>query len=366
MSGSGAGERSLIAQSAADLLDGLGGLRRARRARDDWPLFDWTAWREMAGAGWPGSLVPEEHGGAGLRLDETCALLECAGGRLAPEPLAACIAAGLVLARSATPHARLLLRGLLAGERVVVPAAPADPAWPGESRIDAARTAEGIRLSGLAPRIPDSHGATDLLLGLEVEGEFLVLHLEASNSALELRASQTVDGTSLGELWLDGLTVRRQHILLAGAAASAAFAALVDALCIGRAAQLVGLMSEALGLTVGYLKTREQFGRPIGAFQALQHRAATAYIDVVASRSLLYEACRAFGTAKQRRAAAAAGARACGAALRVTQECVQLHGAIGFADEYDIGLFLRRAMALAGAAGGEIQNRMRYAESVPC
>lgn len=357
-------ERRLTAQSAADLLDGLGGLGRARRVRDAWPLFDWSAWREMAGAGWPGSLVPEEQGGAGLRLDETCALLEAAGGRLAPEPLAACVATGLVLARSATPHATSLLQGLLAGERVVVPAASAHPAWPGESRIDAARTAAGIRLSGRAPRIPDCQGATDFLLGLEIEGEFVVVHLEASNSALEVRASPTVDGSSLGDLRFDGLMAQPEHILLAGAPASAAFEALADALCIGRAAQLVGLMSEALRLTVEYLKTREQFGRPIGAFQALQHRAATAYIDVAASRSLLYEACRAFGTAKQRRAAAAAGARICGAALRVTQECVQLHGAIGFADEYDIGLFLRRAMALAAAAGGEIQNRRRYAESV--
>lgn len=362
---SAAEDRRLIAQSAADLLDGLGGLGRARRVRDAWPLFDQSAWHEMAGAGWPGSLVPEEQGGAGLRLDEACALLEAAGGRLAAEPLAACIAAGLLLARSATPHATLLLQGLLAGERVVVPVAPAQSAWPGESGIDAKRTEQGIRLSGLEPRIADCQGATDFLVGLEAGGEFLVVHLEASNPALELRASQTVDGTSLGELRLAGLMVQPQHILLAGAPASAAFEALADALCLGRAAQLVGLMDEALRLTVEYLKTREQFGRPIGSFQALQHRAATAYIDVAASRSLLYEACRAFGTAKQGRAAAAAGARACGAALRVTQECVQLHGAIGFADECDIGLFLRRAMALAGAAGGEIQNRRRYAESVP-
>ena len=357
-------ERRLIAQSAADLLDGLGGLGRARRVREAWPLFDWPAWREMAGAGWPGSLAPEEQGGAGLRLDEACALLEAAGGRLAPEPLAPCIAAGLVLARSAAPQAASLLQGLLAGERVVVPAAPAHPAWPGESRIDAVRTAAGIRLNGCAPRIPDSHGASDFLLGVAVEGEFVVLHLEASNTALELRANRTVDGSSLGELRFDALMVQPDHILLAGAAAGAAFAALADALCLGRAAQLVGVMSEALALTVEYLKTREQFGRPIGSFQALQHRAATAYIDIAASRSLLYEACRAFGSAKQRRAAAAATARACGAALRVTQECVQLHGAIGYADECDIGLFLRRAMALAGAAGGEMQNRRRYAESV--
>jgi len=364
MSAAAAAERRLIAKSAADLLDGLGGMVRARRLRDAWPQFDAGAWRAMAGAGWPGSLVPEDQGGAGLAPDGVCALLEAAGGRLAPEPLAACIATGLALARSATPRAVALLQGLLRGERIVVPAASADGAWPGEPGIDIVRSSKGIRLSGLVPRVPDANGASDFLLGLEVEQDFVLLHLEASDPALELQASSTVDGGSLGALHLDGLIADPEHTLLSGAPARTAVAALADALALGRAAQLVGVMDEALRITVQYLKTREQFGRPIGSFQALQHRAASAHIDTAASRSLLYEACKAFGTAKQRRAAAAAIARACAAALRVTQDCVQLHGAIGFADECDIGLFLRRAMALAGAAGGEIGNRKRYAEAV--
>ena len=84
MSAAAAAERRLIAKSAADLLDGLGGMVRARRLRDAWPQFDAGAWRAMAGAGWPGSQVPEEQGGAGLAPDGVCALLEAAGGRLAP------------------------------------------------------------------------------------------------------------------------------------------------------------------------------------------------------------------------------------------------------------------------------------------
>jgi alkylation response protein AidB-like acyl-CoA dehydrogenase len=318
----------------------------------------------MAGAGWAGSLVPEAQNGAGLAPDGTCALLEAAGGRLAPEPLAACIAAGLALACAKTPYAVSLLRGLIRGERIVVPAAPADGAWPGEPGIGAASSASGIRLSGSVERVPDVIGASDFLIGLEVEKDFVLLHLEISDPALELQMTPTVDGGSLGAFHLDGLMAKPEHILLSGAPARLAYAALADTAALGRAAQLVGVMGEALRITVQYLKTREQFGRPIGSFQALQHRAASAHIDIGASRSLLYEACRAFGTLKQRRAAAAAVAHACAAALRVTQDCVQLHGAIGYADECDIGLFLRRAMALAGAAGGEIANRRRYAEAV--
>ncbi len=358
-------ERRLIARSAAGLLDGLGGIARARRVRDAWPMFDRSAWRAMAEVAWPGSLVPEAQGGAGLRLDETCALLEAAGSRIAPEPLAACIAAAVLLAHSAAPAAKLLLQGLLVGEQVVVPVVSADRLWPGESPLDAARAGAGVRLSGTAPRIADTQGASDFLLGVVAGGEFIVVQLEASSRGLDVRTSRAVDGSSLAELQFDGLIVDQERILLSGAPAGLAFDALADGLCLGRAAQLVGLTGEALRITVEYLKTREQFGRPIGSFQALQHRAATMHIEVAVSRALLYEACSAYGTAQQGRAAAAAGARACGAALRVVQDCVQLHGAIGFADECDIGLFLRRAMVLAGAAGGEMRNWRRYAEFTP-
>jgi alkylation response protein AidB-like acyl-CoA dehydrogenase len=91
---------------------------------------------------------------------------------------------------------------------------------------------------------------------------------------------------------------------------------------------------------------------PIGSFQALQHRAASAYVDVVSSRSLVREAVRAAGTERQTAAAAAAKTYASNAALRVTREAIQLHGAIGFTDEHDIGLYHRRAMALVAADGG--------------
>lgn len=115
---------------------------------------------------------------------------------------------------------------------------------------------------------------------------------------------------------------------------------------LGDAAYLCGLMDGALRLALDYLRLRRQFGVPIGSFQALQHRAADFHVDVTATRALVREAARAFGTSRGAWAAAAAVQRAGAAALRVSQEVVQFHGAIGFADEHDAGLYLRRAMTI--------------------
>jgi alkylation response protein AidB-like acyl-CoA dehydrogenase len=135
---------------------------------------------------------------------------------------------------------------------------------------------------------------------------------------------------------------------------------------LGYSAFLVGLMDEALKITIGYMNMRKQFGTPIGAFQALQHRAASCYVDIVASRALVLEACRAFSTGMRSRAACAAKARASAAALRVIKECVQFHGAIGFADEHDIGLYLRKAVTISARLGGELQQKLRFADLQPC
>jgi len=124
---------------------------------------------------------------------------------------------------------------------------------------------------------------------------------------------------------------------------------------------LLGIMEEALSITIAYLKIREQFGRTLASFQALQHRAASMYVDSEVCRSLIFEACRAADARMAGAAAAAAKLRASEAALRVTKECIQLHGAIGFADEHDIGLYLRRAMVLAARYGDPHGLRRDYA-----
>jgi alkylation response protein AidB-like acyl-CoA dehydrogenase len=151
-------------------------------------------------------------------------------------------------------------------------------------------------------------------------------------------------------------------VVASGPVAQAAFEHATDVMRLGYAAYLVGLAHEALQMALDFMKIRSQFGTPIGTFQALQHRAATCYVDASASRALVYEAARCFRSPTRARAVAAAKARASAAALHVTKECVQFHGAMGFADEHDIGLYLRKAMTFASRLGGQARQIAHFAQ----
>lgn len=339
-------ERDLVAQSATDLLQHLGGLKHARAVRDAWPKPDRAAWKAMAEAGWVGMLVPESAGGSGMAPLDACALFEVVGEWLAPEPLAAALAAATVLANDA------LLPTVLAGERLALPALDA---YASEPAVRAERKGEALLLDGAIANVVDGPWATDFLVPVRLGDESVLALVAADSKGLAHAPASTVDGGSVGELRLERVQAR------IAARGDAVLATLADLCALGHAAQLVGIARRALAMTVDYLKTRQQFGRPIGANQVLQHRAATAQVDVTVTAALVREGFRAFGAARQGGGASAAAARASATAMRVTRECIQLHGAIGFTDEYDVGLFLRRAMGLSGACGGEDANLARYA-----
>lgn len=333
----------MMVESARTFLARVGGVKRVRVLRSQWPDFDRAVWRELAGLGWLSILVPEEVGGLGLEPHDTMTFLDTIGAQLLPEPLVPALAAIDLITRCGAADGRLI-ESLLSGEYVCVPALHVassgvriawDAAWADSFLIEDAGAAPGVRL---LPR--DTHG-----LVLEVE--------------------ETVDGASLGKLRLDDVNGSDLPLLAGGDAAADALGRCRDLMRLGWSALLTGLMSGALDISLEYLKLRHQFGVPIGSFQALQHRAASMYVDLVASRALLHEAARAFNTRKQSFAAAAAKARASDAALRLTKEAIQFHGAIGYTDEHDIGLFLKRAMALGAAGGNGRQCRTDIATREP-
>jgi alkylation response protein AidB-like acyl-CoA dehydrogenase len=212
------------------------------------------------------------------------------------------------------------------------------------------------RLTGRKLFIPMAAGAASFLV-VARGGNALVA---ADAPGVTLTLADTQDGGHFGTLTLDDAPAEP----VGGDAA----AALEDA-TLATAAALLGVMERAFALTLEYLKTRQQFGRPIGSFQALQHRAVDLQIQIALTRASVTAAARTLdGTAgvdARRAAVSRAKARASAAAMVVTREAVQLHGAIGTTDEYDVGLFLRRAMVLANLYGGAALHRARYAATEP-
>ena len=185
----------------------------------------------------------------------------------------------------------------------------------------------------------------------------------APGIALELEV--LADGRQFGTLKLDDVVVPRERVVATGDIARNALERALDHATAIASAELYGVMSRALDMSVDYMKTRTQFGRPIGSFQALQHRAVDLYIQRELASAVLEQGLRELDRAPPSHVRAATAsrmkARCSDAALRITREAIQIHGAIGFTDEYDAGLYLKRALVLAAWLGNGATHRRRYA-----
>lgn len=350
-------EQRMLRESASRFLAGVGGTERVRLLRGTELGFDRGVLRKMAAEGWLGALVPTERGGLGLGMTEAALLLEQAGRALAPEPAGASMLAAAALAVCEGNDA--LLARVVAGDALVVPAVDAIA---GAGEVRAALTSERAAvLEGSRIGIPAAAAADGMLVSASGPEGPMLCHVEAGARGLGIATRRTVDGASFGDVEFDGVAaaplVARQNRGF-GRPGS-----LRDGLLVAVSAELLGAMDAALGMTLEYLRTREQFGRPLGAFQALQHRAVDDFTRIVGTRSLLFRIAGGEGDISPAMAAALK-AYASESALRVTKSAIQMHGAIAFTDEHDAGLHLKRAMTLSAWLGNAAAQRERYAEAM--
>jgi len=338
-----------IVDSAVRLLEENGGVRHAREAQHARSYFKPDAWRRMADAGWLGALVDPDAGGAGLSLREALLILEECGVRAAPEPLTLALGSAAILSNIGDKAAKALLDGVIAGESICAPVIP------GFYGNEADRfEVRGNAVSGVSSAVFDGHAANRFLLAANVDSEFQIWCVDRDIAGVSFDVRDTVDGGTLGYLRLNGVAHDKITKLTAGNRAQAIFDRARDIVRLGYCAVLIGGMREAFRITLEHLKLRKQFGVPIGSFQAIQHRCADLHIDIRSAHALLYEAGAAYGTERQAYAAASAKARISDIVMRVMQESVQLHGAIGYTDEHDISLYFRRSVALSAAGGDAV------------
>ncbi len=358
-------EQELLADSAARLAERAGGPQRIRRARLGASQFDPQVWRQVAAAGWLSVLVPETAGGAGLGLTELALFLEQAGRRLLPEPVGAVAAAARAVSAGENGELRdLLLAPLLIGESMVLAALQEKPLAVDPENVATTATEDGggVRLRGRKILIPEAQAADGFLINARAPSGAVLCYVPAAAVSLSSPAGGRVDGGAWGDLELADVRVPRAHILARADRAPALISRLLDDLLIAASAELLGVMSQALDMTLEYLRTRRQFGKPIGSFQALQHHAVDRFVDLELTRSLLHEVCKAVDRGGESPALAAAlKAKASETAMAVTKSAIQLHGAVAYADEHDAGLYLKRAMALAAYHGNAAGQHARYA-----
>lgn len=358
-------ELDMLRDSAADVVARSADLKRLRERRGTLPGFDPAQLQQMADLGWLGLLVPEAQGGLGLGLTEMATVLQQLGRGLMADPLPPVALATRVLCH-APGWAEAAQRLACVAEGRDLPVV----AWqeglggitPDAITTQAQPHGDGWRLSGRKRFVAGAAAAAGFIVSARCGDGAALFWVDAHAPGLRLDHEWRADQTPSGLLTLDNVQVgpgqRIVHDL-------APLQRALDEAAVLASAEMLGVMEAALQMALAYMRTRVQFGQPIGSFQALQHKAADLYVQQELLRAVLQDALRSFdGGADPAALALVASrckARASDAGLRVTREVIQLHGAIGFTDEHDAGLYLKRALVLAAWLGNAGAHRARFA-----
>ena len=349
-------EQSMLRDSARGLISDKAPVSHLRQLRDakDATGFARDLWKAFAEMGFSGLLVPENFGGSGLGCVEAGVVMEEIGRTLMPSPfLATSVLTASALSRGGSEaqkaaHLPRISDGSLLAALAIDEGAKHRPL---QINLQAVRSGNGFRLNGAKAFVVDGHTA-DLLIvaarsgGSAGERNGLTLFLvDPKAKGIAIERTAMVDSHNAARIEFSNVEVNADHVL--GEVDQGA-GLLEGVLNIGRgavASEMVGLSEEVFGRTVTYLRERKQFGKLIGEFQALQHRAAQLYIDIEITRAAVLKALQTLdGDFEHAGAAVAvAKARAGTTATLAVQEGVQMHGGMGMTDQFDIGFFMKRA-----------------------
>ena len=368
-------EQELLAATAAEFVRERSPLARLRELRDrrDPRGFSPSLWKEMAALGWVGITLPEEYGGSGMGLSELTLVLEALGRNLAPEPFLSTVllGAGLLQLAGGETQCRDWLPGVAAGEKFL---ALADREL--RSRHDcfhitarATRDREGFRLSGEKHQVLDGASADALLVAArsgggprDREGISLFL-IPGDTPGLRMTPQGRIDSRGVALVQLDDVAAPATALLGAEGGGGAALAQAVDRATVGLCAEMLGGMAQVFEDTLVHLRSRVQFGVPIGSFQALKHRAARIFIEIELCKSAVRAAAQALDNAAADAAAlvSLAKARCSEAYVLAANEAIQMFGGVGMTDEYDLGFYLKRARVAEMSFGDAAWHRDRWA-----
>jgi alkylation response protein AidB-like acyl-CoA dehydrogenase len=346
------GELAMLRDSVAAFAENNPGPKTVRALRGSGRDMDRAQWAEMAEAGWLGLMLPEELGGAGLGIRHQAIISEALGRALIPSPMTnASVLASLILASAPDSAERTrLAQGLLSGSAIVVPAIDANG-----RTVHLAGRREGnmLRLDGHIEFVEAAHSATDFVVLAEIGGNLQALSVPANAPGLRRADKEGVEGTPLSILAFEGCRVAPERCLMESADEKTVAKA-IDLARVAASAELSGIAAQAFDMAREYTINRVQFGKPIASFQVIQHRLVDLWTEAEMAASAVVNAIEFLEGDDEkaaRLAVLAAKARASDAASLVARRAIHLYGAMGFTDESDIGLYLKRAINLGGMLG---------------
>jgi alkylation response protein AidB-like acyl-CoA dehydrogenase len=344
-------EQELLRQEVRKFLDQQCPLEEVRRIAETPDGYSSEQWKQLAELGWLGLVIPERYGGSGLGWEELVVLLEETGRTLLPSPLISTTLAASAILDSGSEVQRerwlpVIADGSCIGTLAMVEESdvlgPAGIALRGEPEGD------GFVLHGEKRYVADGAQANLVVVGFRTgdgDEDLSLALIETDAAGVSTAEVRTLDRTKrLATLKLNGVRVSRDEILGRPGSARAAIADLLDRGAIAITAEVIGASEGAHALTLQYAKDRVQFGSPIGRFQGVKHPLAEGYVDIESMKSLLYYAAWALEASPNEVPLSASKAKgfASEAFTRIGVMGIQLHGAVGYTDEYDIQLYLKR------------------------
>jgi alkylation response protein AidB-like acyl-CoA dehydrogenase len=369
-------EQELLRSTARKFFENECGSDTVRRLMETPEGISPDLWTKLAEQGWLGLVYPEAYDGMGLGLVDLVVLMEEMGRAVVPGPyLSAVLLGGLAIVEAGSEaQKKEWLPKIASGDRRVALAWMEPSAQLGPAGVTLTAVEKGGRytLSGTKLFVHDAHTADALVVvartrpGAGADGVSLFL-LPKATRGLEVTLLPTMDQTrKLCEVALSDVTVGADALLGAAGAGWAPLARVLDRATVALCAEMCGGAQKVLDMTVEYAKIRQAFGRPIGSYQGVKHRAADMLVDVENSKSITYYAAWALdeGAAEAPLAVSMAKAYVSDAYRRVASAGIQLHGGIGFTWEHDLHLYFKRAKGSEFTFGDATHHRERVAQLV--
>ena len=372
-------DQAMLADSARGFMADEGAIAKQLRHFRDIQCkdgFGHALWGQFAEMGFTGMLVAEADGGLGMGHVEAGIVLEEIGRNLTPSPfLTSSVMAATALAAGGDDLRGRYLPGLLDGTSVYAVAIDEGPKHrPERIATSAARAGNGFKLSGSKSFVVQGGSADMLVVAARTAGSadddagITLFAVPKDAAGLSLDSVRLVDSAMAAHVKLDNVQLDADAVIGEVDGGRAVLNQVLNAGRIGAAAESVGVGLGAFEMTTTYLKQRKQFGKLIGEFQALQHRAAHLYSELEIARAAvikaqqLLDANNGAGADKAELMVSVAKAKAGQAASLAVKEGVQMHGGIGMTDEYDIGLYMKRDRALAEFMGDQYYHAQRVAQ----
>jgi alkylation response protein AidB-like acyl-CoA dehydrogenase len=368
-------EQEMLRQSVREFLSAECPMTYVRQMMEDERGYAEEQWKKMAELGWTGLVIPEPYGGAGLNMVDMVVVLEEMGKVVMPGPFfASVILGGLAIDLGGSDtQKRRYLPDLAAGKiKATLAQVEESGRWDAEGiALPAKPAGGGFTVSGTKLFAHDAHNADLLIVPVRTGGTgtdgVTMLIVDAKAKGVSVRVLKTMDQTrKLCEVTFDNVAVGKDAVLGELGKGWALLDRLVDRAKVALCAEMCGGAQKVLDMSVEYAKVREQFGKPIGSFQAIQHKCANMMVQVESAKSATYYAAWAVANhvAEAHLAACMAKAYTSDAYRFVAAEGIQIHGGIGFTWEHDMHLYFKRAKGSEVTFGDATWNRELVAQVV--